>query len=224
VITIAEPNMSTGRDFVSSMVRLNVNNSRRNESSKGSSIDEGYKTDSTSKTAFDSDSDVQRTLESVKRRRRSKSVEPHPIKVTSRPQPSHYSGLQHLAHASRSKIRTPLSQNRHLKSNSSDRAYNVITPKVQPNTPLMLIRHARMGEQIFSLSGSPVVTSRIAENTANVNIPMEDDILSIRPIEMATVDPSMLERLKPETFEHLKRLKRNLDAIMRVAEEKWGHE
>jgi Borealin len=216
------------------MIRLNVYDSRQEVSSRSSNTDEGYKSDYTAKTGFDFDSEVLATalavpkipgpLESAKRRRRSKSVEHSQQKVSSRSQVGHFSGLQHLTHASRSKVRTPLMINRHPKSNSSDRAYNVITPKVQPNTPLMIMRHARVGEQIFSLSGSPVVTSRFGENTANVNIPMEDDILSIRPIEMANVDPSMLERLKPETFEHLKRLKRNLDVIMRVAEEKWGHE
>jgi hypothetical protein len=48
--------------------------------------------------------------------------------------------------------------------------------------------------------------------------------LSIRPTEMGDVDERMFEHLHPETFEHLKMLKINLDAIMRVAEEKWGHQ
>jgi hypothetical protein len=62
------------------------------------------------------------------------------------------------------------------------------------------------------------------ENIANVNIPIHNDILSIRPTEMGDVDERMFKHLHPETFEHLKMLKINLDAIMRVAEEKWGHQ
>ena len=58
---------------------------------------------------------------------------------------------------SRSKYRTPLAKMR-PKAASADRI-GMITPKVQPNTPMALLRHARAGEFAFSASGSPIVTA-----------------------------------------------------------------
>ena len=58
---------------------------------------------------------------------------------------------------SRSKYRTPLAKLR-PKAASADRI-GMITPKVQPNTPVALLRHARAGEFAFSASGSPIVTA-----------------------------------------------------------------
>jgi Borealin len=143
---------------------INVSNHRKGLSAQ-SSTDEGYK----SKSSLDSDSDnlynavarpLRGPLESAKRRRRSRSVEPVQPQLRRRPA-SNYIGLSHLggggAHMSRSKIRTPMNL---VKSNSSDRAYNPITPKVGMNAPLMILRHARAGEKVFSLSGSPVVTTK----------------------------------------------------------------
>lgn len=46
------------------------------------------------------------------------------------------------------------------KAISVDRIYGKITPKVQPNAAMALIRHARVGEHVYSLTGSPVVTSK----------------------------------------------------------------
>lgn len=59
--------------------------------------------------------------------------------------------------SSRSKYRTPLVKMR-PKAASADRI-GMITPKVQPNTPIAILRHARAGEFAFSASGSPIVTA-----------------------------------------------------------------
>ena len=54
-------------------------------------------------------------------------------------------------------------------------APSLITPKVQPNVPLSVVRHPRQGELAFSTSGSPlVVTSTAYEQTANLNIRLAD--------------------------------------------------
>jgi hypothetical protein len=97
-------------------------------------------------------------FESAKRRRRSRSMEPVQPQLISRPA-SNYIGLSHLgggAHMGRSKIRTPMNL---VKSYSLDQSYNPITPKVDMNAPLMILRHARAGEKLFSFSGSPVVVT-----------------------------------------------------------------
>lgn len=49
------------------------------------------------------------------------------------------------------------------KAISVDRIYGAITPKVQPNAPLALIRHARLGEPVYSITGSPVITSKYVQ-------------------------------------------------------------
>lgn len=40
-----------------------------------------------------------------------------------------------------------------------DRIYGLITPKVQPNMPLAILRRAKVGETVFSVCGSPVITA-----------------------------------------------------------------
>ncbi|XP_021708305.1 borealin isoform X3 [Aedes aegypti] len=114
---------------------------------------------------------------------------------------------------SRAKIRTPMTNAR--KAISVDRIYGAITPKVQPNAPLALIRHARLGEPVYSITGSPVITSNILEATANVNIPIENGMLSIRPTEMDSVDPTLVRKIDPNVLAELKQLQDNLNVIMR---------
>lgn len=114
---------------------------------------------------------------------------------------------------SRAKIRTPMTHSR--KAISADRMYSAITPKVQPNAALALIRHARLGEPVYSITGSPVITSNILEATANVNIPIENGMLSIRPTEMDSVDPTLVRKIEPNVLAELKQLQDNLNVIMR---------
>lgn len=57
----------------------------------------------------------------------------------------------------RNKYRTPM-QNR-PQASSVDRIFGLITPKVQPNMPLAILRRARVGETVFSVTGSPVITA-----------------------------------------------------------------
>lgn len=114
---------------------------------------------------------------------------------------------------SRSKIKTPMPNPR--KAISVDRIYEKITPKVQPNAPMALIRHARLGEHVFSITGSPVVTSNILEATANVNIPVANGMLALRPTEMDSVDPTLIRQIDPNVLAELKQLQNNLNVIMR---------
>lgn len=102
-----------------------------------------------------------------------------------------------------------------LKAASADRL--MITPKVQPNTPMALLRHARTGESVFSVTGSPVITSIAGEKMANVNIPIGDSVLSIRPTEMGNIDPSYISRIDNNTINHLKVLQQNINRIMETA-------
>lgn len=92
-----------------------------------------------------------------------------------------------------------------------------ITPKVQPNTPLALLRHARTGESVFSVTGSPVITAGASEMVANVNIPIGNAILSIRPTEMGELDPQYIRKIDSTTMNDLKQLQANLNRLMKFA-------
>lgn len=63
---------------------------------------------------------------------------------------------QPVPHSSRSKYRTPMSGAIRQKAASADR----ITPKVNPANPFSMLRHARAGEAVFSVTGSPIVASK----------------------------------------------------------------
>uniref|UniRef100_A0A182PI75 Borealin C-terminal domain-containing protein n=1 Tax=Anopheles epiroticus TaxID=199890 RepID=A0A182PI75_9DIPT len=113
---------------------------------------------------------------------------------------------------SRSKQKTSLSAR--PKAISADRGYGVITPKVQPYAALAMIRHAKLGESVFSITGSPVVTANMLESSANVNIPVANGMLAIRPTELDVIDESLLRKIDPNVLTELKQLQSNLDKIM----------
>ncbi|XP_058464084.1 borealin-like isoform X2 [Malaya genurostris] len=116
--------------------------------------------------------------------------------------------------ASRSKIKTPMTNR--TKAISVDRIYGPITPKVHPNSAMAIIRHARLGESVFSITGSPVITAKMLESSANVNIPVENGMLSIRPTELDSVDPVLISKIDPNVLSELKQLQENLNVIMRT--------
>lgn len=123
---------------------------------------------------------------------------------------------------SRSKLRTPMAaanKDDRPRTVSADRGMSQITLKVQPNTPLAFIRHPRAGESVYSLTGSPVVNSVMHKNTANVNIPVPNGVLSLQPTDLEDVDAESMPKLDFATLEHLKKLQANLNKIMQYAEE-----
>ena len=60
----------------------------------------------------------------------------------------------------------------------------------------------------------------ITESTANVNIPMENGVLCVRPTQMNVFSPSILNQIDQSTFVHLKQLQQNLNMIMNYAANK----
>ncbi|XP_058835699.1 borealin-like [Topomyia yanbarensis] len=217
----------------SSRISLQVANDK---GAKHSKSDEGYRTDDSAISSVPSDvlsSAKARPYgplaSAMKNRRRSKSVSNHttPAKGHSSlllgiKSKKTFGGSQSLlgdnSRLSRPKYRTPCAGHR-LQAVSADRGMSLITPKVQPNTPLALMRHARIGESIYSVTGSPVITAAAMEETANVNIPVANGVLSIRPTEMDSIDPGLLQKIDTDTLENLKKLQMNLNKIMQIAEE-----
>ncbi|XP_053688134.1 borealin-like [Sabethes cyaneus] len=208
----------------------------QDKTTKHSKSDDGYQTEDSAINSIPSD-----TLSSTKsrqcgplasaviNRRRSKSFSSHATPSTGHSslllglKPKKTFGGSNTLFAndsrhSRPKFRTPVANNR-LQTVSADRAMSLIAPKVQPNTPLAIMRHARIGESIYSVTGSPVITTATMESMANVNIPVANGILSIRPTEMDTFDPGLVQKIDSDTLEHLKTLQMNLNKIMQIAEE-----
>lgn len=60
--------------------------------------------------------------------------------------------------ASRSKYRTP---GQRIQTMSADRSIMMtpVTPKIQMNTPVSLLRYPKVGETVISMSGSPVIVN-----------------------------------------------------------------
>lgn len=200
---------------------------------KQSRADEGYLTEDSASSNMNSDLQFPAKsrpygplASAMKNRRRSKSVS-----STATPLKQHSSILfgmkskktfaggsqsQDSDRLSRSKFRTPRPDK--PQAMSADRGLSMITPKVQPNTPIAMLRYARLGESIYSITGSPVISAVRAEETANVNIPVVNGMLSIRPTEMDSIDTGLLKSIDSDTLEHLKTLQSNLNKIMQIAE------
>ncbi|XP_061724368.1 uncharacterized protein LOC133530466 isoform X2 [Cydia pomonella] len=92
---------------------------------------------------------------------------------------------------------------------TAGKRYPDITPKVAPQTPLTLLRHARQGEMLVSMSGSPVIPSVgaiSAESKAHCNFMLKDGtMLSLQPnqlrqsqafIPFSLMDADVVEQLK----------------------------
>lgn len=211
--------------------------------------DEGYLTEgATNKSRFTSDSENEKqdvsdklgSLKTIKSRRRSKSA----CGMTANATPGPRAMMNHLKmrtplgkmdpvgatsaiHASRSKFRTPLQKQTPLvqqRAISADRGTTIV-PKVNPATPISILRHARIGEVAFSVTGSPIAPVSLVESTANVNIPVANGILSIRPenLDPAQLDTSLLNKFDTGTINHLRTLKQNLDVLMSKFEKRAHH-
>lgn len=93
-------------------------------------------------------------------------------------------------------------------------AYNMVTPKVKPNTPLNVLRRPRQGEMVLSMQGSPLLVSAVVEEkTANINVPLANgNVMSLLPQEglrMSNIPP-----LDPETMHQLKTLKNHIEKVI----------
>lgn len=208
---------------------VNSNSSAQtNKSSRKESQDEGYLTEGSTKSALNHSRILANFSAKKPHKRRSQSVDAaishtplskpvnkgqmmlSSMKNRMTPLPA---GQQHTA---RSKTRTQLDKPR-PKAISTDRQINV---KIDVNEPIALLRYANHGETVFSLTGSPVVgIGQPLDPLANVNIPIKNGIISLRPNEMRNVDPKIIPRVDAETLRHLKTLQRNLHVFTSMVEE-----
>lgn len=201
--------------------------SMQNQSSLLKSVkksnDEGYLTeDSTNSMACSSQANlsIMRTarapgpLSSAKARRtrRSQSASGYPPSAL-KPKPSSAANKERL---SRQKHRTPLVSRQ--KAISADR-----TPPNRnnnfPGSPAALLRWPKPGEMVISMTGTPVVSSHVMpEQCANVNIPIRDGVLSLRPKKLSNLDPEIVHKIDQDTITQIKLLQSNLELIMSLAD------
>ncbi|XP_037954144.1 borealin-like isoform X2 [Teleopsis dalmanni] len=116
-------------------------------------------------------------------------------------------------HASRSKMRTPIASR--SKALSADRTVNSYQSPKSPPTAFM--RWPKPGEMVLSVCGSPVVAQVMPDKFANVNIPVKNGVLSLRPKKLNELKPDIVEAIDPETLDQIKTLHANLNVIMNMA-------
>ncbi|KAJ6638738.1 Borealin [Pseudolycoriella hygida] len=170
--------------------------------------DDGYATESSKRSSRAAKSKIRET----KGKRRSKSaggkINSSVMSASSLSRVNSFSGR-----ASRSKFRTPANR---MQTMSADRSVvTPITPKIQMNTPVSLLRYARVGETVISMSGSPIIVNGgSTTGSANINIPIKEGIFSMQPNAITNVDAELVERIDPKTILQLKQLQTNLAIVM----------
>ncbi|XP_052852472.1 borealin isoform X1 [Drosophila gunungcola] len=121
---------------------------------------------------------------------------------------------------SRSKMRTPMASR--SKAFSADR-----TPLAQMqmrsgspcSPPMAFLRYPKPGEVALSKFGSPMVAQVMPDKFANVNIPIRNGVLSLRPkkLDAGEVESNLLENLDEDTLNQIKTLHENLQMIVNKA-------
>lgn len=124
---------------------------------------------------------------------------------------------QHRSHQSRATGRTPLATPLPpppRTTMSQDRICTV-TPRVQAaNRAVSMLRYQRIGETVISMDGSPVIAQSVSGLDANINIPVDNGVISIVPSAMSHVEPRFLANLNPDTLRQLHVLRSNLNLMM----------
>ncbi|XP_030080025.1 borealin isoform X2 [Drosophila hydei] len=120
---------------------------------------------------------------------------------------------------SRSKMRTPMAAR--PKAISADRTPRMLKKRnTSPNTPPMaFLRWPKPGEVALSKYGSPIVAQVMPDKFANVNIPIRNGILSLRPKKLAEVKSELLENLDEETLNQIRTLHESLQLIVNTAKQ-----
>jgi len=90
---------------------------------------------------------------------------------------------------------------------------STINLKANPLDSLSILRHARSGEAVFALSGSPIVVSNVHDQGSSIKIPVPNGILSVRSNLMnpSNFDSSLVHQIEQPTWNDLLTLKANLD-------------
>lgn len=200
-LSAAELEMTVG-DFISGKSRENV--SLMTEASQNSRADDDESSRHSSRPKLTIGTDTK------KKHRRSRSAAANVSTMSARPLTRVNSVNERM---SRSKYRTPVQR---LQTMSADRSIMApVTPKIQMNTPMSLLRYPKVGETVISMSGSPVIVNGGAiQGVANINIPIKDGMFSMQPNAITDVDSDLVSRIDTSTMAQLRQLQANLNMVM----------
>ncbi|XP_030377623.1 borealin-like [Scaptodrosophila lebanonensis] len=127
----------------------------------------------------------------------------------------HVSGVASMEHSSRSKMRTPMvSRTKALSADRTPRLHHKGRASSPSTPPMSFLRWPKPGEVALSKFGSPMVAQVMPDKIANVNIPIRNGVLSMRPKKLAEVETDLLESLDTDTLHQIKTLHDNLALIM----------
>ncbi|XP_061380517.1 uncharacterized protein LOC116775379 isoform X1 [Danaus plexippus] len=189
-------------------------------SSRSASHDDGYLTENSSQGS--GERHAKKTFlapPSTVRARRSRSADAscrsvRGISTTGRSTTASTAGRRR----SRSVYRTP-AYNKNAALN-----YPPITPKVDPQTPLTVLRQPRQGEMVVSMSGSPVMVpacySMQPSEKATCNILLRDGTtLSLQPKQLRQSQAYIpFTLMDSRVLDQLRTLKDNLDKVVKLGE------
>ncbi|XP_016976673.1 borealin [Drosophila rhopaloa] len=121
---------------------------------------------------------------------------------------------------SRSKMRTPMASR--TKAFSADRtplSQKQIRSGSPCSPPMAFLRYPKPGEVALSKFGSPMVAQVMPDKFANVNIPIRNGVLSLRPkkLDAGEVESNLLDNLDEDTLNQIKTLHENLQMIVNKA-------
>ncbi|CAG9571122.1 unnamed protein product [Danaus chrysippus] len=186
-------------------------------SSRSESHDDGYLTENSSQGS--GERHAKKTFlvpPSSVRARRSRSADASCRSV--RPPATSGRSTSAARRRSRSVYRTP-AYNKNAALN-----YPPITPKVDPQTPLTVLRQPRQGEMVVSMSGSPVMVpacySMQPSEKATCNILLRDGTtLSLQPKQLRQSQAYIpFTLMDSRVLDQLRTLKDNLDKVVKLGE------
>uniref|UniRef100_A0A1B0FMD6 Borealin C-terminal domain-containing protein n=1 Tax=Glossina morsitans morsitans TaxID=37546 RepID=A0A1B0FMD6_GLOMM len=125
---------------------------------------------------------------------------------------SKYSSLVATEHQARNKILTADRTRPHSIERKQYFDGRPVTP------PVAFMRWPKPGEMVLSKYGSPVIAQALPDRFANVNIPMRNGVMSLRPKKLDALQADILEDMGPQTLSELRILRGNLEKIVTMAD------
>uniref|UniRef100_A0A1B0BQH2 Borealin C-terminal domain-containing protein n=1 Tax=Glossina palpalis gambiensis TaxID=67801 RepID=A0A1B0BQH2_9MUSC len=118
-------------------------------------------------------------------------------------------------HRSRSKLGT-----RQSKAHSTERKSKMHFEGPPTSPPAAFMRWPKPGELVVSKYGSPIIAQVLPDKFANVNIPLRNGVISLRPKKLNELQSDILDAIDLQTLNQLKTLHANLDKIVSMADNK----
>uniref|UniRef100_A0A1B0G547 Borealin C-terminal domain-containing protein n=1 Tax=Glossina morsitans morsitans TaxID=37546 RepID=A0A1B0G547_GLOMM len=106
----------------------------------------------------------------------------------------------------------------HSRIHSVERKRKICLEGQSVSSSIVFMRWPKPGEMIVSKYGSPVIAQTLPDRFANVNIPLRDGAMSMRPKKLDAVEADILEDMNPQTLSELRILRDNLEKIVNKAD------